>query len=178
MDHLTTELIYCVFFPQILDKLLDRESQTHKPQTLSSFYSSKPATGSQRSPSKHTTGSHSAVGGAAGAVGVSKHGPSSSSSSAASLPAPSSSSVVVLSGEVADLKPVQNSTTGEGSAESREHGKGLSSWSREHKGPKHAFYQDTSAPHTSLSLKHFQNTPVLTPFTVASIDTCMLKNTL
>ncbi|KAK7901134.1 hypothetical protein WMY93_017903 [Mugilogobius chulae] len=28
---------------KILDKLLDRESQTHKPQTLSSFYSSKPA---------------------------------------------------------------------------------------------------------------------------------------
>lgn len=111
-----------MLFSQILDKLLDRESQTHKPQTLSSFYSSKPATGSQRSPSKHATGSHSGVGGAAG--GVSKHGPSSSSSSAASLAAPSSSSVVVLSGEgVADLKPVQNSTTGEGSAESREHGK-------------------------------------------------------
>uniref|UniRef100_H3CH72 Zinc finger, SWIM-type containing 8 n=1 Tax=Tetraodon nigroviridis TaxID=99883 RepID=H3CH72_TETNG len=81
---------------KILDKLLDRESQTHKPQTLSSFYSSKPATGSQRSPSKHAAGAHSAVGAAAG--GVSKHGPSSSSSSAAALPAPpSSSSVVVLS---------------------------------------------------------------------------------
>uniref|UniRef100_A0A6I8PCA2 Zinc finger SWIM-type containing 8 n=1 Tax=Ornithorhynchus anatinus TaxID=9258 RepID=A0A6I8PCA2_ORNAN len=40
---------------KILDKLLDRESQTHKPQTLSSFYSSsRPTTGSsQRSPSKH-----------------------------------------------------------------------------------------------------------------------------
>uniref|UniRef100_A0A8C5XNF0 Zinc finger SWIM-type containing 8 n=1 Tax=Microcebus murinus TaxID=30608 RepID=A0A8C5XNF0_MICMU len=39
---------------KILDKLLDRESQTHKPQTLSSFYSSsRPATASQRSPSKH-----------------------------------------------------------------------------------------------------------------------------
>ncbi|XP_029687846.1 zinc finger SWIM domain-containing protein 8 isoform X2 [Takifugu rubripes] len=104
---------------KILDKLLDRESQTHKPQTLSSFYSSKPATGSQRSPSKHATGSHGGVGAAAG--GVSKHGPSASSSSAASLAAPPSSSVVVLSGDgVADLKPVQNSTTGEGSAESRE----------------------------------------------------------
>uniref|UniRef100_A0A3P9CR95 Zinc finger, SWIM-type containing 8 n=1 Tax=Maylandia zebra TaxID=106582 RepID=A0A3P9CR95_9CICH len=44
---------------KILDKLLDRESQTHKPQTLSSFYSSKPAAGSQRSPSKHTSSSHS-----------------------------------------------------------------------------------------------------------------------
>uniref|UniRef100_A0A3Q3GQZ8 Zinc finger, SWIM-type containing 8 n=1 Tax=Labrus bergylta TaxID=56723 RepID=A0A3Q3GQZ8_9LABR len=44
---------------KILDKLLDRESQTHKPQTLSSFYSSKPAAGSQRSPSKHNnTSSH------------------------------------------------------------------------------------------------------------------------
>ncbi|KAJ8795049.1 hypothetical protein J1605_018636 [Eschrichtius robustus] len=33
---------------KILDKLLDRESQTHKPQTLSSFYSSsRPATASQ-----------------------------------------------------------------------------------------------------------------------------------
>uniref|UniRef100_A0AAR2J2Z4 SWIM-type domain-containing protein n=1 Tax=Pygocentrus nattereri TaxID=42514 RepID=A0AAR2J2Z4_PYGNA len=49
---------------KILDKLLDRESQTHKPQTLSSFYSSKPATGSQKSPSKHTT---HGTGGAAGA---------------------------------------------------------------------------------------------------------------
>lgn len=39
---------------KILDKLLDRESQTHKPQTLSSFYSSsRPATANQRSPSKH-----------------------------------------------------------------------------------------------------------------------------
>uniref|UniRef100_A0A7N6BN77 SWIM-type domain-containing protein n=1 Tax=Anabas testudineus TaxID=64144 RepID=A0A7N6BN77_ANATE len=62
---------------KILDKLLDRESQTHKPQTLSSFYSSKPAAGSQRSPSKHTTTSHSGVSGATG--GVSKHTPSSSS---------------------------------------------------------------------------------------------------
>uniref|UniRef100_A0A669ENR6 Zinc finger, SWIM-type containing 8 n=1 Tax=Oreochromis niloticus TaxID=8128 RepID=A0A669ENR6_ORENI len=56
---------------KILDKLLDRESQTHKPQTLSSFYSSKPAAGSQRSPSKHTASSHSGVGGATGVV--SKH---------------------------------------------------------------------------------------------------------
>uniref|UniRef100_A0A673BLR5 Zinc finger, SWIM-type containing 8 n=1 Tax=Sphaeramia orbicularis TaxID=375764 RepID=A0A673BLR5_9TELE len=46
---------------KILDKLLDRESQTHKPQTLSSFYSSKPAAGSQRSPSKHTTAGHGGV---------------------------------------------------------------------------------------------------------------------
>uniref|UniRef100_A0A668AS92 Zinc finger, SWIM-type containing 8 n=1 Tax=Myripristis murdjan TaxID=586833 RepID=A0A668AS92_9TELE len=66
---------------KILDKLLDRESQTHKPQTLSSFYSSKPAAGSQRSPSKHTaTTSHSGVGAATG--GISKHPPPSSSPSA------------------------------------------------------------------------------------------------
>uniref|UniRef100_A0A3B5BGI8 Zinc finger SWIM-type containing 8 n=1 Tax=Stegastes partitus TaxID=144197 RepID=A0A3B5BGI8_9TELE len=64
---------------KILDKLLDRESQTHKPQTLSSFYSSKPAAGSQRSPSKHTATSHSGVSGATG--GVSKHAPSSSPAS-------------------------------------------------------------------------------------------------
>ncbi|XP_048359167.1 zinc finger SWIM domain-containing protein 8 isoform X2 [Sphaerodactylus townsendi] len=39
---------------KILDKLLDRESQTHKPQTLSSFYSSsKPTVANQKSPSKH-----------------------------------------------------------------------------------------------------------------------------
>uniref|UniRef100_A0A3Q1FR07 Zinc finger, SWIM-type containing 8 n=1 Tax=Acanthochromis polyacanthus TaxID=80966 RepID=A0A3Q1FR07_9TELE len=64
---------------KILDKLLDRESQTHKPQTLSSFYSSKPAAGSQRSPSKHTATNHSGVSGATG--GVSKHAPSSSPAS-------------------------------------------------------------------------------------------------
>nr|XP_056704251.1 zinc finger SWIM domain-containing protein 8 [Euleptes europaea] len=41
---------------KILDKLLDRESQTHKPQTLSSFYSSsKPTVANQKSPSKHAT---------------------------------------------------------------------------------------------------------------------------
>uniref|UniRef100_A0A8C6T059 Zinc finger, SWIM-type containing 8 n=1 Tax=Neogobius melanostomus TaxID=47308 RepID=A0A8C6T059_9GOBI len=62
---------------KILDKLLDRESQTHKPQTLSSFYSSKPAASSQRSPSKHaTTGHGGGVGAASG--GLSKHTPSSS----------------------------------------------------------------------------------------------------
>uniref|UniRef100_A0A8C7MUI5 Zinc finger, SWIM-type containing 8 n=1 Tax=Oncorhynchus kisutch TaxID=8019 RepID=A0A8C7MUI5_ONCKI len=52
---------------KILDKLLDRESQTHKPQTLSSFYSSKPAASSQRSPSKHTA--HTAHGHGAVAAG-------------------------------------------------------------------------------------------------------------
>uniref|UniRef100_A0A8C6KR00 Zinc finger SWIM-type containing 8 n=1 Tax=Nothobranchius furzeri TaxID=105023 RepID=A0A8C6KR00_NOTFU len=62
---------------KILDKLLDRESQTHKPQTLSSFYSSKPVAGNQRSPSKHTITSHSGVSGATG--GVTKHSLSLSS---------------------------------------------------------------------------------------------------
>uniref|UniRef100_A0A7N6A2Y3 SWIM-type domain-containing protein n=1 Tax=Anabas testudineus TaxID=64144 RepID=A0A7N6A2Y3_ANATE len=75
---------------KILDKLLDRESQTHKPQTLSSFYSSKPAAGSQRSPSKHTTTSHSGVSGATG--GVSKHTPSSSSATTVAGSSSSSSS--------------------------------------------------------------------------------------
>uniref|UniRef100_A0A4W5L0Q6 Zinc finger, SWIM-type containing 8 n=1 Tax=Hucho hucho TaxID=62062 RepID=A0A4W5L0Q6_9TELE len=58
---------------KILDKLLDRESQTHKPQTLSSFYSSKPAASSQRSPSKHAAHAAHGHGGATG--GVSKHAP-------------------------------------------------------------------------------------------------------
>ncbi|XP_041645302.1 zinc finger SWIM domain-containing protein 8 isoform X2 [Cheilinus undulatus] len=101
---------------KILDKLLDRESQTHKPQTLSSFYSSKPAAGSQRSPSKHTAASsHGGVGGATG--GVSKHAPSSTSSSAATVAAASSSSsAVTLTGEDVshqDLNPVQTRETGE-----------------------------------------------------------------
>lgn len=47
---------------KILDKLLDRESQTHKPQTLSSFYSSsKPTAASQKSPSKHASQSTAAI---------------------------------------------------------------------------------------------------------------------
>lgn len=53
------------FFPpllKILDKLLDRESQTHKPQTLSSFYSSsKPTVANQKSPSKHAAQSAAAI---------------------------------------------------------------------------------------------------------------------
>ncbi|CAN9500188.1 unnamed protein product [Ophioblennius macclurei] len=106
---------------KILDKLLDRESQTHKPQTLSSFYSSKPAAGSQRSPSKHATVSHSGLGGATG--GVSKHAPPSSS--APPLAASSSGSVVAVGGdEVApqpELSTVQNSTAGDGVTEPREH---------------------------------------------------------
>nr|XP_043873629.1 zinc finger SWIM domain-containing protein 8 isoform X3 [Solea senegalensis] len=105
---------------KILDKLLDRESQTHKPQTLSSFYSSKPAAGSQRSPSKHTVSGHSGVGGATG--GVSKHAPSSSSS--VPTVTASSSAVTLAAEEVAhqaELQPVQSSTAGESTAETREH---------------------------------------------------------
>ncbi|KAM9847880.1 zinc finger SWIM domain-containing protein 8 [Aulostomus maculatus] len=99
---------------KILDKLLDRESQTHKPQTLSSFYSSKPAAGSQRSPSKHLT---------AGATGgVSKHAPSSSSAATVAASSSSSASTVPLAGEeVAELNPLQSSTAGEDTVETREH---------------------------------------------------------
>ncbi|XP_028280007.1 zinc finger SWIM domain-containing protein 8 isoform X2 [Parambassis ranga] len=108
---------------KILDKLLDRESQTHKPQTLSSFYSSKPAAGSQRSPSKHTAASQSGAGVATG--GVSKNAPSSSSVNTLAESSSSSSSAVVLPGEEvapqAELNPVQNSTAGESAAETREH---------------------------------------------------------
>ncbi|KAM9365213.1 zinc finger SWIM domain-containing protein 8 [Pholidichthys leucotaenia] len=108
---------------KILDKLLDRESQTHKPQTLSSFYSCKPATGSQRSPSKHSATSHSGMSGATG--GVSKHPPSSSSANTLVASSSSSSSAVALSGDVVgpqgDLNTVQNGTTGETAAETREH---------------------------------------------------------
>uniref|UniRef100_A0A8C7Q704 Zinc finger, SWIM-type containing 8 n=1 Tax=Oncorhynchus mykiss TaxID=8022 RepID=A0A8C7Q704_ONCMY len=64
---------------KILDKLLDRESQTHKPQTLSSFYSSKPAASSQRSPSKHAAHTAHGHGGATG--GVSKHAPNATPAS-------------------------------------------------------------------------------------------------
>ncbi|XP_034537389.1 zinc finger SWIM domain-containing protein 8 isoform X2 [Notolabrus celidotus] len=108
---------------KILDKLLDRESQTHKPQTLSSFYSSKPAAGSQRSPSKHTTtSSHGGVGGATG--GVSKHAPTSSSAAtvAASSSSSSAAAVALTGEEVAhqELNTVQTSSTGEGTAETKE----------------------------------------------------------
>ncbi|XP_062851599.1 zinc finger SWIM domain-containing protein 8 [Trichomycterus rosablanca] len=64
---------------KILDKLLDRESQTHKPQTLSSFYSSKPATGSQKSPSKHAAHGGGATG------GVSKHAAPTAAAGSASV---------------------------------------------------------------------------------------------
>ncbi|XP_028325047.1 zinc finger SWIM domain-containing protein 8 isoform X2 [Gouania willdenowi] len=108
---------------KILDKLLDRESQTHKPQTLSSFYSSKPAAGSQRSPSKHTSSSHSGLAAATG--GVSKHTHSSSSTNTVAASSSSSSSTVALAGDEADaraeLSSVQSGTAGEGVVEGRDH---------------------------------------------------------
>uniref|UniRef100_A0A8B9JSZ7 Zinc finger, SWIM-type containing 8 n=1 Tax=Astyanax mexicanus TaxID=7994 RepID=A0A8B9JSZ7_ASTMX len=82
---------------KILDKLLDRESQTHKPQTLSSFYSSKPATGSQKSPSKHTT---HGTGGATG--GVSKHAAPTATGGSTSV---QGSSSCEQQNEVAPFKP-------------------------------------------------------------------------
>lgn len=94
---------------KILDKLLDRESQTHKPQTLSSFYS-KPATSSQRSPSKHST--H----GASGATGgVSKHGPSSSS---AGVQGANSGGAAGQQGGLTG--GVQNAASGEGVSDNRD----------------------------------------------------------
>uniref|UniRef100_A0A674D3T8 Zinc finger, SWIM-type containing 8 n=1 Tax=Salmo trutta TaxID=8032 RepID=A0A674D3T8_SALTR len=57
-------------------------SQTHKPQTLSSFYSSKPAASSQRSPSKHAAHNAHGHGGATG--GVSKHGPNATAAAGSS----------------------------------------------------------------------------------------------
>ncbi|XP_010890597.2 zinc finger SWIM domain-containing protein 8 isoform X8 [Esox lucius] len=104
----------------ILDKLLDRESQTHKPQTLSSFYSSKPAVSSQRSPSKHSAHGH---GGATG--GVSKH------ASNATAAAVSSSSVqVVASGGAAGQQACLAGSGGQNSAPAAE----VAGEAREHDG--------------------------------------------
>uniref|UniRef100_A0A1A8PWF8 Zinc finger, SWIM-type containing 8 n=1 Tax=Nothobranchius rachovii TaxID=451742 RepID=A0A1A8PWF8_9TELE len=105
---------------KILDKLLDRESQTHKPQTLSSFYSSKPVAGNQRSPSKHTITGHSGVSGATG--GVTKHSLSLSSPHTVAASSNSSSAVPLADEEVADLTIIQNNSTGERTADTREHG--------------------------------------------------------
>lgn len=105
---------------------MDRESQTHKPQTLSSFYSSKPAAGSQRSPSKHATAAaHGGVSGATG--GVSKHTPSCLSATAVATSSANLPPAAPLTGDEvghqAELKAVQNSSAGEGCADTREHGK-------------------------------------------------------
>ncbi|XP_057197744.1 zinc finger SWIM domain-containing protein 8 isoform X1 [Triplophysa rosa] len=94
---------------KILDKLLDRESQTHKPQTLSSFYS-KPANSSQKSPSKHSThGTSGATG------GVSKHGPSASS---AAVQGVSSGGAAAQQGGLTG--GVQSSASGEGVGDNRD----------------------------------------------------------
>ncbi|XP_057703392.1 zinc finger SWIM domain-containing protein 8 isoform X2 [Corythoichthys intestinalis] len=83
---------------KILDKLLDRESQTHKPQTLSSFYSIKPGTSSQRTPSKH--------------------GPTSSSATSLVTSSSTSSAAVVLAcEELTEPKLVQNTTAGQSTSD-------------------------------------------------------------
>lgn len=105
---------------KILDKLLDRESQTHKPQTLSSFYSSKPAASSQRSPSKHATTGHGGVGASSG--GLSKHTPSSSAPLLASTS--NQSTTVSLAPDDMnsrqEVNQMQNSLSGENAAEAKE----------------------------------------------------------
>ncbi|KAM9559195.1 zinc finger SWIM domain-containing protein 8-like isoform 9-T11 [Salvelinus alpinus] len=101
---------------KILDKLLDRESQTHKPQTLSSFYSSKPAASSQRSPSKHAAHNAHGHGGATG--GVSKHAPNATAAAGSSSVQP-----VAADGAPGQLagSGVQNNVTPlEGVGEARE----------------------------------------------------------
>ncbi|XP_056327499.1 zinc finger SWIM domain-containing protein 8 isoform X2 [Danio aesculapii] len=95
---------------KILDKLLDRESQTHKPQTLSSFYSSKPATSSQKSPSKHAT--HGASGATGGA---SKH---TTSASSAAVQGMTSGGAAGQQGGLAS--GVQSTASGEGISDNRD----------------------------------------------------------
>ncbi|XP_051507973.1 zinc finger SWIM domain-containing protein 8-like isoform X1 [Myxocyprinus asiaticus] len=96
---------------KILDKLLDRESQTHKPQTLSSFYSSKPATSSQKSPSKHAAHGASSTTG-----GVSKH---TSSATSASVQGVTSGGVAGQQGGLTGAG-VQSAATGEGIGDNRD----------------------------------------------------------
>lgn len=106
------------FCLQILDKLLDRESQTHKPQTLSSFYSSKPATGSQKSPSKHATHGSSATG------SVSKHAAPATSGGSTSVQGASGGGVAGQQGGLTG-SGVQGTASGEAANESREQGEFL-----------------------------------------------------
>ncbi|MED6255457.1 Zinc finger SWIM domain-containing protein 8, partial [Ataeniobius toweri] len=133
---------------KILDKLLDRESQTHKPQTLSSFYSSKPAAGSQRSPSKHSASSHIGIGGATG--GVTKHALSSSSSNTLAASSSSSSSAVALPGEEVtaqvELSLLQNSSTGESTAETKEHVSDAAQLSSEQQNETASFKLEATVP--------------------------------
>ncbi|XP_030627381.1 zinc finger SWIM domain-containing protein 8 [Chanos chanos] len=99
---------------KILDKLLDRESQTHKPQTLSSFYSSKPATSSQKSPSKHAT---QGAGGATG--GISKHAAPVATGNSASVQGVAGGGAAGQQGGLGG-SAVQNAAAGDGISESRE----------------------------------------------------------
>lgn len=110
--NLTDLHTFCL---QILDKLLDRESQTHKPQTLSSFYSSKPATGSQKSPSKHATHGSSATG------GVSKHATPATAGGSTSVQGVSGGGTAGQQGGLTGTG-VQGTAAGEAASESREQG--------------------------------------------------------
>lgn len=113
---------------QILDKLLDRESQTHKPQTLSSFYSSKPAASSQRSPSKHAAHNAHGHGGATG--GVSKHAPNATAAagSSSSLQAVAAGGAAGQQAGLAGSGVQNNSTAGECVSEAREQGETQTGW--------------------------------------------------
>ncbi|CDQ70693.1 unnamed protein product [Oncorhynchus mykiss] len=111
---------------KILDKLLDRESQTHKPQTLSSFYSSKPAASSQRSPSKHAAHTAHGHGGATG--GVSKHAPNATAaagSSSSSLQAVATGGAAGQQAGLAGSGVQNNPTAGECVSEAREQADGV-----------------------------------------------------
>ncbi|XP_035387229.1 zinc finger SWIM domain-containing protein 8 isoform X1 [Electrophorus electricus] len=112
---------------KILDKLLDRESQTHKPQTLSSFYSSKPAAGSQKSPSKHAAG------------GASKHAAPAASGGSASAQGAASGGAGGQQGGMAG-NGVQSVAAGEAAGESREQDGAQSSSCEQQRG------QDEAAP--------------------------------
>lgn len=118
MDGMWWYVITCeslFFFQQILDKLLDRESQTHKPQTLSSFYSSKPATGSQKSPSKHATHGSSATG------GVSKHTAQTATGGSNSVQSVSGGGTAGQQGGLTGTG-VQGTSSGDAASENREQG--------------------------------------------------------
>ncbi|KAG5831564.1 hypothetical protein ANANG_G00305040 [Anguilla anguilla] len=101
----------------ILDKLLDRESQTHKPQTLSSFYSSKPAASSQKSPSKHTA--HGG-GGARGRVQNTAPQPRRAAAAAGSASVQGVASGARPGSRRGFPGGVQNAAAGEGFSENRE----------------------------------------------------------
>ncbi|KAK6293593.1 hypothetical protein J4Q44_G00359190 [Coregonus suidteri] len=104
---------------KILDKLLDRESQTHKPQTLSSFYSSKPAANSQRSPSKHAAHTAHGHGGATG--GVSKHAPNTTAvAGSSSVQAVAAGGAAVQQAGLAGSGVQNNATAGECVSEAKE----------------------------------------------------------